>query len=395
MWAEVTADVMMKSTLFILDAEDQLSSMKLADNNNLKTHLSELKQHFQLMMQCHKNILKMGSVISDTWFNMMIMLSLLESYHPTLQMITVSEQASALMTGSAPKKMKPSDLITFLIEEAHHRVINDERSKNLEQALAAHSKKKGKGKLNWAKTDDKALNTDSNVTCHNCGKSGHKKADCWSKGGGKEGQGPRSRKGKKADAAVVAAVDDDDKELFAFTCTSNFTNVAEAPRAKIQAGNVYWQWSKLGILTWPFEVCQLQTDWLKYHYGWQKSVEGSWYGRSWNRPTQWIKINQNVVHTPEMAFTLISMSRLDKAGFQVTFKKGMCMIMNLKAQVIMTISHSDGLYWIAASKPAKEGDYAATVSGKMSISEAHRELGHISYGAVQMPFQRGISQALS
>ena len=78
MWAEVTVDATMKSTLFILDVEDQLSSM------NLKTHLSELKQHFQLLMQCHKNILKMGSVISDTWFNMMIMLSLPESYRPTV-----------------------------------------------------------------------------------------------------------------------------------------------------------------------------------------------------------------------------------------------------------------------------------------------------------------------
>ena len=148
MWAEVTVDATTKSTLSILDAEDQLSSMKLADNDNLKVHLSELKQHFQLMMQRHENILKMGSVISDTRFNTMIMSSLPESYRPTLQTITASERASALLSGSPPKKMKPSDLIAFLIEEAQHRVINDERTKNLEQALAAHSKKKGKGKSN-------------------------------------------------------------------------------------------------------------------------------------------------------------------------------------------------------------------------------------------------------
>ena len=51
----VTADATKKSTLFILDAEDQLSSMKLEDNNDPKTHLSELKQHFQLMLQRHEN----------------------------------------------------------------------------------------------------------------------------------------------------------------------------------------------------------------------------------------------------------------------------------------------------------------------------------------------------
>ena len=84
MWDMVTADATKKSTLFILDAEDQLSSMKLEDNDDPKTHLSELKQHFQLMLQHHENLMKMGSEISDTCFNTMIMSSLLESYRPTL-----------------------------------------------------------------------------------------------------------------------------------------------------------------------------------------------------------------------------------------------------------------------------------------------------------------------
>ena len=52
MWKEVKEDAMSKSTLCLLDAEDQLASMKLADNDNPKTHLEELKQHFQTMLQC-------------------------------------------------------------------------------------------------------------------------------------------------------------------------------------------------------------------------------------------------------------------------------------------------------------------------------------------------------
>jgi hypothetical protein len=133
MWELVTLDATTKSTLYILDAEDQLSSMKLADNNDPKIHLSELKQHFQLMMQRQENLLKMGSEVSDTRFNTMIMSSLPESYRPTLQTITASERASALASGSTSRKMKASDLIVFLIEEAQHRVINDERSSSWEE----------------------------------------------------------------------------------------------------------------------------------------------------------------------------------------------------------------------------------------------------------------------
>ena len=51
MWDVVKTDAMSKSTLYILDAEDQLSSLKLEDNEDPATHLSELKQHFQLMLQ--------------------------------------------------------------------------------------------------------------------------------------------------------------------------------------------------------------------------------------------------------------------------------------------------------------------------------------------------------
>jgi len=52
MWEVVKTDTTSKSTLFILDAEDQLSSMKLADDDDdPKAHLAELKLHFQLMLQ--------------------------------------------------------------------------------------------------------------------------------------------------------------------------------------------------------------------------------------------------------------------------------------------------------------------------------------------------------
>ena len=52
MWKVVKEDATSKSTLYLLDAEDQLSSMKLTDNDDPKTHLTELQNHFQTMLQC-------------------------------------------------------------------------------------------------------------------------------------------------------------------------------------------------------------------------------------------------------------------------------------------------------------------------------------------------------
>jgi hypothetical protein len=87
---------------------------------------------------------------------------------------------------------------------------------------------------------------------------------------------------------------------------------------------------------------------------------------------------EQAIHAPDMAFTLISISQLDKAGYRVTFEKGMCKIMNPKGHVIATIPHSNGLYRVTATKSSTGRSYAAAASGKMTISEAHRKLGHVS-----------------
>ena len=63
--------------------------------------------------------------------------------------------------------------------------------------------------------------------------------------------------------------------------------------------------------------------------------------------------------------------------------------MNPKGHVIATIPHSDGLYRVVATKPNAKGNYAATASGKMSISEAHRKLGHLSYWAISHAVSKG------
>ena len=98
---------------------------------------------------------------------------------------------------------------------------------------------------------------------------------------------------------------------------------------------------------------------------------------------------EKAIHSLDMAFTLISISRLDKAGYKVTFNKGMCTIMNPKGRVIATIPHSDGLYRVSATKTIPGQSYAAAASGKMTISEAHRKLGHVSHRAISHAVEKG------
>ena len=148
--------------------------MKLANYEDPKTHLSELKQHFQLMLQCRDNLIKIGSTISESRFNIIIMSSLPQSYHPTLQTITATERINRL-SGSQANAMKADNLIAFIIKEAQHHVIIDERTKTAESALAVRMK--GTGKYERKDEDE------HDEPCENCKKPGPSKEECYSKGG--------------------------------------------------------------------------------------------------------------------------------------------------------------------------------------------------------------------
>ena len=157
------------------------------------------------------------------------MLSLPESYQPTLQTITASEQASKL-SGSQLNAMKADNLIAFIIKEAQHQVINDEHMKSAKSALAVHTKKQSRYK------GKKKEKEQSDIKCNNCSKLGHGQPDCYIKGRGKEGQGLRQRNNAKEKNTAVIAVNDEEGDLFVFTCMLDYAVVAKSldvPKSKL------------------------------------------------------------------------------------------------------------------------------------------------------------------
>ena len=196
--------------------------------------------------------------------------------------------------------MKATDMIDFFIEEAQHHVINDERSKNSDHALLANGRKGGKSKTNPKRSGGKDKGNDSEIICYNCKKPGHKRSECWSKGGGKEGQGPGRKETPKADKAVVAVADDDKNEMFAFTCTSDYANVAEAlqiPKSKLGscinsgASDVYCPDQERFVNYRPIDRSITTADGRKHHH--QSKRENYYDYTSFRRPIQniWCQIS--------------------------------------------------------------------------------------------------------
>jgi hypothetical protein len=104
------------------------------------------------------------------------------------------------------KHLSADDLMLTIIEEYECRNLkNKSNKKNENVAFYFNDSEKGKKGGSSSKND---------AVCHNCGKEGHYKSECWAEGGGKEGQGPK-QKGKakaKGKGKETAATSDNKKE---------------------------------------------------------------------------------------------------------------------------------------------------------------------------------------
>ena len=261
------------------------------------------------------------------------MSSLPESYWPTLQTITAVECMSTLLGTLSSMTMKPSIALTALSKK---------------QRTRKQCSNKGKEK------------STSSAICKNCKSSGHTKANCWLKEGGKESQGPRgwnSKKGeKKAETVAAAEVTSNVDEIFAFTCTSDYvevTNALNIPKSwlgtYINSGasqhyspdhDVFINYSLISNTTIA------TADGCKLKALGKGDVQIELLDSAKHTKT----IVKEAIYAPDMAFTLILVSQLDDMKCSVTFSSGMCTICNPSSCTMVTIPCANCLYCITAAE---------------------------------------------
>jgi len=93
-----------------------------------------------------------------------------------------------------------------------------------------------------------------------------------------------------------------------------------------------------------------------------------------------------VLYTPDLGFTLISVGRMDDAGYYVTFGGGKCCIRHDR-KVIGTMPKSGGVYRLPHSTHVAA---AATGIKRITLHELHNRLGHIAPQALKDLIRHGI-----
>jgi hypothetical protein len=166
-WETVTKIYQERSRPIVADLNRRLRNKRCREGENVHTH-------FRQLSDLREQLAELGKPIGDEEYTYLLIISLPSSYDPILTAIDVS----AYLNEST---VTPDNVIN-VVGGAYDR----ERSFKDEKDTANAKKK--------------------DIKCLNCKKRGHVKADCWAKGGGKEGQQP-IRRGQDKMRATAAEED--------------------------------------------------------------------------------------------------------------------------------------------------------------------------------------------
>jgi len=103
---------------------------------------------------------------------------------------------------------------------------------------------------------------------------------------------------------------------------------------------------------------------------------------------------KRVYYAPKMAFTLVSVACLDKAGCSLTIEDGQCIIRSPRpyrtilgfVPQVNNLSHLDSS---AIQTPKLPKHYASVASGSISINELHHHMGHVNFQTLGKMVHKG------
>ena len=100
---------------------------------------------------------------------------------------------------------------------------------------------------------------------------------------------------------------------------------------------------------------------------------------------------KDVLYTPKMGITLVSISRIAGAGSTVVFTGNVCHIYSKDRKIIGEIKAKGGLYRVL-TRGTKAYAYTADPESKetLSIDELHRKLGHVLHNRAKLLVKKGL-----
>ena len=419
-WDALKGEFQNKSRMVAVDLRRRLQQERCAEKGDVRTHFAKLRA-------MREDLAAMGHIPGEDEFYAIILGSLPHSFEPFISALN----ATSSVVGTV---LSPDELMQALTDEYERRSLGKppKREENAAFSAAEGSGRKGKGRV------------PKKGKCFNCGKPGHHAEDCWEEGGGKEGQKPAGRwfkgkrdgkelkaekndgdsKGKeryksKATAAKAKAEDEEDAAWMAVTPfePENDSEVEIESSLVRDIGNrAYTTTFNLATLAKtksPSVDTELLDSGASRHMSGYRhrfinfvtiepkpitaadkrnfyaTGKGDMYLELPNGEGHSTIRLRDVLYSPTMGVTLISVGQITSSGSSILFRGDSCRIYGPSKTLLAQIPKRGGLYRNYTPRPQR-AEHASKAKELVTINELHRQLGHIGHGHIRQLLKRGL-----
>lgn len=326
---------------------------------------ADMVEHVNNLRSLQAELGLLGNEVADEDFVMILIASLPESWDVFATSYLGSHTGATTLTAS--------EFIPLLLEEDRRRRARAGGSENSLQARF--------GKSSGSSKTDKI--------CHNCNKKGHYKRDCWAKGGGMEGKGPKGRKGKERTNQAT----EDSPDLNTAVAVAYMARSDELDTSKL-----VWHLDS-GTTS---HICTMRDAFQTYTPLHNATVRGVGPDVARVEGTGSIilkfKVGNDVIaheikdalHVPGAPNCLLSVSRFDDGGGEVGFRKGECVLRNKDGKVVGTGRKEGRLYKLDARAVLIREQANFATSDAKSWDHWHRVLGHIGISTLEKMHQKHV-----
>ncbi|TPX73217.1 hypothetical protein CcCBS67573_g05520 [Chytriomyces confervae] len=219
--------------------------------------------------------------------------------------------------------------------------------------------------------------------CNNCGKSGHKKSDCWGKGSDKEGQGPKQKDKKN-----------NEKKANQVNQSRNY--VLTAAKIKSAEGDWILDSGASNHMTGDKHIIKGLThkdDLGKVTVASGDQFEITGTGSVELKGEEGIVTITGVLYVPDLSVNLLSISALSTKGAIVNFdEKGASVSINEEV-ILRATDIREGLYTLKNNNAGLTT--TATTNREITMKEAHRFMGHLNAGDYNEDLQKWVEDQLA
>ncbi|PIL25727.1 hypothetical protein GSI_11477 [Ganoderma sinense ZZ0214-1] len=348
-----------KSEMYANVIRARLLTTKCAEGANVREHLDTL-------CNLREQLSSMGAALPDQEFSATIFQSLPKSYGYLLTALSTASRISN-------NPITPTNIIQALNEEYDRRTS---QSPSSDSALAAYPS----SQLGQQRMD---------IECFNYHRKGHLKSDCWRKGGGKEGQGPRDqtpkrgrRRGGSKGGPSANTATESSEHAFAITIDSAAlaSTATTEDRVEIFDSGATRHISPYRDEFVTYEKLQpARPITAADGHTFMAVSEGQVRVSLPNGDSSTVVMLERVLHAPDIAFSLVSIPQADKAGYSAIFENGeCCLFLRSSRETVGRILSVNGLYQVRRPDVAAAAVVGRGAETEMSVLEFHRCMGHIS-----------------